>query len=76
MTRVTRQSKALPSCWPQVPPDINWSSAESWQASGSIERMADFNPEPPLGLGGIDASDKSPRLRRQACIRRSRHRWL
>ena len=33
-------------------------AAESWQGSASIERMADFNPEPPLGLGGIDASDK------------------
>ena len=33
--------------------------AESWQGSSSIQRMADFNPEPPLGLGGIDASDKA-----------------
>jgi len=29
-----------------------------WRDESSIEVMADCNPQPPLGIGGIDATDK------------------
>jgi len=32
--------------------------ANAWQDSEALRCLADLNPEPPLGLGGISASDK------------------
>jgi hypothetical protein len=33
--------------------------AASWQDNPAVTHVADFNPEPPFGLGGINASDKA-----------------
>jgi NAD(P)-dependent dehydrogenase (short-subunit alcohol dehydrogenase family) len=33
--------------------------ASAWQESPAIRCVADLNPEPPLGLGGIGVSDKA-----------------
>jgi hypothetical protein len=33
--------------------------AVSWQNNPAVTQVADFNPEPPFGLGGISASDKA-----------------
>ncbi|MFJ5486387.1 NADP-dependent methylenetetrahydromethanopterin/methylenetetrahydrofolate dehydrogenase [Hansschlegelia beijingensis] len=34
-------------------------SEEAWKSESSIEIMADYNAQPPMGLGGIDAMDKA-----------------
>jgi hypothetical protein len=32
---------------------------DAWKSESSIELMADYNAQPPMGLGGIDAMDKA-----------------
>ena len=32
---------------------------EDWQSQGSVQMVADVNPEPPFGIGGIAANDKA-----------------
>ena len=34
-------------------------SEEDWSSEASVEFMADYNAQPPLGLGGVDALDKA-----------------
>lgn len=34
-------------------------SEEAWRAESSIEILVDYNAQPPLGIGGLDAMDKA-----------------
>lgn len=34
-------------------------SEDNWKSESSIEFMADYNAQPPMGLGGVDAMDKA-----------------
>ena len=48
--------------------------APDWQNNPNIELLADVNAQPPLGIEGIEATDKGKERSRQARLRRARHR--